>query len=136
MDKHQLKAIANYDKSGIKITPLDNDCIKIQQDQLVNGYIFTNKELFVMAKQLFPDKKIVPVTFSFQIEEVQLDWINKQMDKYGIYKKDLVKQLAIDKPTLSDIFKGKQNLSPTLKAAFYYYFLTFEINKNLRNEIL
>lgn len=134
MEKDQLKSLANDSESGIKITNPSHDCIKIQQVHLVNGYMLTNKELFIMAKQLYSDKKIIPVTYSLDINDIKLDWITQKMEEYGIYRKDIVRQLAIDKQTLSDIFKGKVALSPITKAAFYYYFLTFEINRNLRKK--
>ena len=131
----QQRSVANYKKVGIEIVVEDDDVIKITQKKLYNGLILNQKQLVERAKKIFPDKKIHPIVFSFDASSVNLDWIKVKMDEFGIKRKDLIKQLAIDKSSLSLIFSGKTELSIRTKATFFYYFLTYELNRDLREEI-
>lgn len=127
------RSIANYKKVGIDIREED-DVVVITQSSLYNGYILNQKQLVERAKKIFPDKKIRPVVFSFDATTVSLDWIKAKMDEFGIKRKDLIKQLAIDKSSLSLIFSGKTELSIRTKATFFYYFLSYELNRDLREQ--
>jgi len=112
-----------------------NDTIKITQSRLINGYILNNKQLYDRAKEVFQDKKIVPVVYSLNVDQIDLEWINSKMKSFGINRKDLIKQLAIDKSSLSLIFSRDTGLSARTRATFFYYFLTYELNRDLREQI-
>lgn len=129
----QQNSISNYAKAGIDIELIDNDTVKITQSRLLNGYILNNRQLYERAKAIFPDKIIRPVVYSLQVDDIDLNWIEAKMDEFGIKRKDLIKQLAIDKSSLSLIFSGTTNLSARTKATFFYYFLTYELNRDLRD---
>ncbi len=58
------------------------------------------------------------------------------MKEFGIRRKDLIKQLAIDKSSLSLYLSGKRKMDKSLKAAFFYYFMNYEINRDLREELM
>ena len=130
----QKRSIANYRKVGIEIIEYD-DTVKIKQSKLYNGLILNQKQLVMRAKKIFPDKKIRPVVFSLDISFITLDWIKAKMEEFGIKRKDLIRQLAIDKSSLSLLLKGDRKMNKLVKSAFFYYFLTYELNKDLREEI-
>ena len=133
MENQIEKSIVNYLKAGIEITQLDDDKIKIKQVSLINGFILNNKQLYDRAKELFPNKHIIPVVFSLNINNIDMCWIRSKMEEFGIHKKDIIKQLAIEKSKLNLLFSEKTKLTNRTKTAFYYYFLTYELNRNLRN---
>ena len=134
--KEQQMSIQNYKKFGIEFEIEDN-IIKIHQKKLMNGYILTQKELHDRAKEIFPDAKIQPVAFSLDVSSIDEEWIENKMLEFGIKRNDLVKQLALDKSYISLLFadetnERKVNLSKPMKAMFYYYFLTCELNRDFR----
>ena len=128
----QQRSIANYRKGGIEIRKED-EVVIISQKKIYNGFILNQKQLIERAKKIFPDQKIRPAVFSLDVSEITLEWIDDKMKEFGIKRKDLIKQLAIDKTSLSVIFSGKVELSKRTKASFYYYFLTYELNRDLRS---
>lgn len=105
----------------------------ITQSSLYNGYILNQKQLVERAKKIFPDKKVRPSVFSLDVSEITLNWIKSKMDEFGIKRKDLIKQLAIDKSSLSLLLSGSTELSKRTKATFFYYFLSYELNRDLRD---
>ena len=70
--------------------------------------------------------------FSLSVEDITIEWVKQKMEEFGIKRNDLTKQLAIDQSTLSLYFSGERGLTRTAKAAFYYYFLTYELNRDFR----
>jgi hypothetical protein len=95
-------------------------------------FILNQKQLIERAKELYPDAKIVPVVFSLDVDGINLEWIENKMNEFGIKRNDLIKQLAIDKSSLSLIISGKRELSEPMRATFFYYFLTYELNRDFR----
>lgn len=131
----QIKSISNYKAFGIDIEILEDNQVKITQSRLVNGFILNQKQLHERAREVFPDAKIIPVVYSLQVEEINTDWIEQQMEEFGIKRNDLIKQLAIDKSSLSEMFSGNRGLTKSMKANFFYYFLTYKLNRDLREQI-
>ena len=134
LDESQRESIQNYLKSGIEISVTDDDTVIIRQVRLINGYILSNRELHQRARAIFPEERIKPVVYSLDISTITIDWIANKMRVLGLNKKDLIKQLAIKKEDLNLYFSEKKQIDNTLKAAFYYYFLTYELNKELRSK--
>lgn len=130
-------SISNYRRAGIDIEIIDEDTVKITQARLLNGYILSNKQLYDRAKEVFAgcNVKIIPVVYSFNTDDITPNWINDKMKEFGIHRNDLIKQLAIDKARLSLYLSGDRGLTQTAKAAFYYYFLTYELNRDLRENL-
>lgn len=87
------------------------------------------------AREVFPDAKILPVVYSLQVDNISIDWVESKMEEFGIKRNDLIKQLAIDKSSLSEMFSGNRGLTKSMKATFFYYFLTYELNRDLRESI-
>ena len=134
--KDQQTSIQNYKKVGIEFD-FDDDIVKIYQKKLVNGYILNQKELHERAKEVFPDAKIQPIVFSLDVSSIDENWIEEKMTEFGIKRNDLVKQLALDKSYISRLFSDEKNthkinLTNQVKAMFYYYFLTYELNRDFR----
>ena len=136
MTLDQQQSIANYKRFSIDIELLEDDLVKITQSRLINGYILNQKQLHERAREIFPtpEIKIIPVVYILQVNDINLEWIIQQMEMYRIKRNDLIKQLAFNKDTLSLIFSGKKALTHTEKAAFYYYFLCYQLNHNFRND--
>jgi hypothetical protein len=134
MDQQQIQSIQNYKKHGINILQVDNDTVIIKQEKLINGYILNQKQLVGISKDFFPDLKVKPVVFSLDVNAIDILWIENKMSEFGIKRNDLVKQLAIDKSSLSLVLSGKRELSKPMRPTFFYYFLTYELNKDFRSD--
>lgn len=130
-----MDSITNYKRAGISLEVLDNDTVKVSQTKLINGYILNQKQLIERGKDVYPDKKIIPVVFSLNVEDITLEWIESKMAEFGIKRNDLIKQLAIDRSSLSLIMSGKRELSKPMRATFFYYFLTYELNRDFREHL-
>ncbi len=124
---------------GIDIEVLDEGKVKITQTRLINGYLLNQKQLVDRAWEVFPDWRVIPVVFSLDVESIDINWIKNKMKDYGIKRKDLIKQLAINESYLSRVFskdkKYSVDLSKPMKATFFYYFLTYELNEDLRAQL-
>jgi hypothetical protein len=132
MEKESIKG---YDRLGISIEPLQDGTVKVTQSRLINGYILNQKQLIERGKEVYPDAKIIPVVYSLNVDDITIDWIESKMLEFGIKRNDLIKQLAIDRSSLSLIMSGKRELSKPMRATFFYYFLTYELNKDFREYI-
>lgn len=130
--------IANYRKVGIEIEVLENKdgipVVLIKQTRLINGFILNQKQLAARARKVFAPQKIhvKPTVFSLDTSMVTTNWIIEKMDIHGIKRNDLIKQLAIDKASLSKLLNGTVELSKRTKASFFYYFLTYDLNAMFR----
>lgn len=125
------RTIAHLRMNGIVVTPPDEQgVVTIVQEEANNGRIRTNKELHQLARRLYPDKcyKIRPITFSLSLDIVTPEWIRERMKVLNIHTKDLVQQLGITPSEISVFVNGKRPMSRAMRAMFYYYFLTFELN--------
>jgi len=121
---------------GIEIEVLDEKTVKITQSRLLNGFILNQKQLVERAKEIFPEHNIVPVVHSIDVDLIDLEWIEARMKEFGIKRNDLIKQLAIDKSTLSSMFSGDRGLTKSQRAAFFFYFLTYELNRDFRENAI
>ncbi len=135
INKEQEASIRNYRRMGLDIEVIDSQTVKITQTRLLNGYILNNRQLYDRANEIFPDKHIIPVVYSLDVDDIDLNWIELKMHELGLKRKDLISQLAIDKSSLSLIFSGNRELSKPMRATFFYYFLTYELNRDLREQI-
>lgn len=130
------RSIGQYRRAGIDIALLDGSTVRIEQKKLINGYILNNKQLYDRAREVFEgiDVKIIPVVYSLDVGDISIEWVEEKMHEFGINRKDLIRQLAIDQSTLSLYFSKARGLTHTTKAAFFYYFLTYELNRDFRKE--
>ncbi len=128
----QKIAIRNLKMVGIEIEIIDALNLKIIQRSIYNGYILTKKELVDRAKKIFPEMIIKPIRFSLDVGEIDCDWIKNKMKNIGLNANDLVSQIALDKSSLSLFLSGERKMNKSVKALFYYYFLTYELNKDFR----
>lgn len=127
--------INGYRRMGIDIELLEDGTVKVTQARLINGYILNQKQLIERGKELYPDSKIIPVAYSLNVDDITVDWIESKMQEFGIKRNDLIKQLAIDRSSLSLIMSGKRELSKPMRATFFYYFLTYELNRDFREHL-
>lgn len=130
----QKRSIDNYKRMGIDIDVLFDGKVKITQSRLLNGFILNQKQLHERAREVFPDAKIIPVVFSLDAGSITIEWIEGKMEEFGIKRKDLIKQLAIDESSLSLFLSGKRRMDKSQRAAFFFYFLTYELNRDFREE--
>ena len=128
------QTISHYQKTGIEIQQQE-DVVIIRQKRLINGYILNQKQLYQRAREIFPNPKIKikPVVFSLDVNSINEDWINQKMQEFGIKIGDLVKQTTLDNSSLSLFLSGKRKMNKSVKALFYYYFLTYELNRDFRD---
>jgi hypothetical protein len=140
------RTISSYSAAGIdiEITSFVNNIatVIIRQSRLINGYILNQKQLVERCKEAFGphgiDTIVVPVVFSLSVENITVDWIKLRMEEFGIKRNDLISQMAFDKSYISRLFgngKSRIELSKQVKGAFFYYFLTYELNRDLREQM-
>ena len=131
----QKRSIDNYKRMGIDIDVLDEETVKISQNRLLNGYILNQKQLHERAREIFSEEKIIPVVYSLDVDKIDIDWIEDKMNEFGIKRNDIIKQMAIDKSSLSLFLSGKRKMDKSQRAAFFFYFLTYELNRDFREQI-
>jgi hypothetical protein len=54
------------------------------------------------------------------------------MEEFDIKPKDIISQIAVDKSSLSLYLSGKVKMNKLVKSCFFYYFLAYELNRDLR----
>lgn len=128
----EKNSISGYKQMGVDMEPMEDGAVKVTQSRLVNGYILNQKQLIERGREAFPDSKIIPVVYSLNVDDITLEWIERKVEEFGIKRNDLIKQLAIDRSSLSLILGGKRELSKPMRATFFYYFLTYELNRDFR----
>lgn len=134
------RSISNYSRMGIEVNILEVDedslVASVTQKRLYNGFVLSQKELVERGKEIFQTivgKVIIrPLTYTLDIRDITPEWIKSRMEEFGIKRNDVLTHLHIDKSTLSLYLSGQRSLSRMVKAAFFWYFLTFEINRDLR----
>jgi hypothetical protein len=137
--KKRRNMLAKATSIYIDILEIKENAVKISVEQKAapTGYILTQKELIKRAEEMFLDfhfqKKFIPVTFIPDLMSINHVWVEKKLIEFDIKPRDLSKQIGIDKSTLSILLKGTRKLTKSQQAAFYYYFLTFELNRDFRN---
>lgn len=131
----EKEIINGYRRMGIDIEPLEDGAVKVTQSRLINGYILNQKQLIERGKEVYPEAKIIPVVYSLNVDDITVEWIENKMKEFGIKRNDLIKQLAIDSSSLSLIMSGKRELSKPMRATFFYYFLTYELNRDFREHL-
>jgi len=134
LTKEQSRSISNYRRMGIDIEILNENTVKIKQARLVNGYILNQKQLVERAKEVFPSFKVIPVPYSLDTGCITTDWIADKMNEFGIKRSDLLKQLAIDESSLSLFLSGERKMNKSQRAAFFFYFLVYELNRDFREQ--
>ena len=134
LTEFQKIAVNHLRMVGIEIDFLDNQHLKITQKRLFNGFILTKNELVERAKNIFPDYIVKPVRYSLDVSNIDAIYIKSKIKEIGLNVNDLAAQTAIDKSSLSLFLSGERKMNKSVKALFFYYFLTYELNKDFRSE--
>ena len=134
LTEFQKFAVNHLRMVGIEIDFLDNQHLRITQKRLFNGFILTKNELVERAKNIFPDYMVKPVRYSLDVSVIDIIYIKSKMKEIGLNVNDLAAQTAIDKSSLSLLLSGERKMNKSVKALFFYYFLTYELNKDVRSE--
>src|SRR5690606_9868863 len=134
----QENSITNYRRMGIDISVQEDNRVIISQKRLINSCVLNQSELKARARAIFPQKKykIIPEVYAPDFDSITDDWILAQMETYGIKRNDLVHQMGLEKSYISLLFAPaenprKINLSKPMKAAFYYYFKSYETAREI-----
>lgn len=129
----------NQDELDEGWNPMMSRKVKITQAKLLNGYLLNQKQLVERAKNLYKllgrEVKVIPVVWFLDTDFITLEWITEKMDEFCIKRKDLINQLAMSKSYVSKLFSGEVSLSYSTKAKFYWYFMVYELNRDLRAQI-
>lgn len=130
----QQRILAQYRSVGIYITLEDADTVVVKQQHITNGFVMTQKQLIDRARTIYPDKKykIVPVVYQLDLSVVTPEWVKDKMQEYSVRPNDFVAQLGLTKSEVSLLINGKRPMSRVVRSAFFFYFLTFQLNRDLR----
>ena len=121
---------------GVEVTPPDEDnVVHVTQSRITSGVFLTQKDLHNSARSVYPEKeyKIRPHVHWTDLDAVTPDWIEEQMREYGLKRKDLMRQLALDPSSISQYLSGKRGMTKPVRAMFYYYFNTYRLSKAMRS---
>ena len=131
--------------TGVKFDILDLEgnilTVRVEQVDLKNGWILNQDELSFRAKEVFkelPQFKVhyIPLTYQPKFEIISKEWIKGKMKEHNLKQMDIVKHFGLDKSTLSSILNDEnKTLTRFMKSAFYFYFLSFELNRNFRTHL-
>jgi hypothetical protein len=130
LTNNQKEAIENLKETGIYFDFSETDLIIVKQKEIVYNQLFSNKQLYILAREIFPNVKIIPAVYSLDLSLITIEWVTKKMRLYGINAKDLQRQIGFEKETINDFLKLRTLLKPAEKSSLYYYFQTFETNKH------
>lgn len=106
--------------------------IYIRQENLYNGLILNQNELHKRAREVFESGHIKAMVYELKASDITPNWIVGKMDEFGIKRNDMVKQIGFDKSLLSLFLSGERGMTKSVKATFFYYFLSYELNRDLR----
>ena len=123
---------------GIDVsTPAENNVVTVTEKRLLNGWLLNQEQLRVFGRTVYPERKfkIRAEVYQLDLEQITVEWIKEQMEELGIKRYDIIRQLAIDKSSLSLILSGKRGLSNTMKVAFFYYFNSYLLTELHRNQV-
>ncbi|MCG2612375.1 hypothetical protein LZZ90_12740 [Flavobacterium sp. SM15] len=135
LTEFQKIALRNLKMVGIEVEFIEDNKIRIRQVSNYNNYILTKKELLTRAKDIFPDFIVHPVRYSLTLKDIDNVWVATKIKEIGLHTNDILSQTAIDRTSLSLYLSGEKKMTATVKALFYYYFLSFELNRDLRGEL-
>ncbi|MEZ4888390.1 MAG: hypothetical protein R3E32_26925 [Chitinophagales bacterium] len=96
-------------------------------------------EKFRRGEEIDRNKKTnwIPLDYQPNFDIITAAYIREQKKKYEIKNKDLVKQMGLDKSTMSLIVNGGYKLTKPIKAAFFHYFYAFQMSiEDLENYTL
>lgn len=103
--------------------------IECKQEENKSGNYATEATLVKRTQELFSkfllqsQLVILPVTFRpSPASAVTPAWLEQKMNEKGIRIKQIAFDTGIDRESISDWVTGKRNMSPIVKAMFYYYF--------------
>ncbi|WP_225869607.1 helix-turn-helix domain-containing protein [Pedobacter psychroterrae] len=103
--------------------------IECRQEENKSGNYATEATLVKRTQELFSkfllqsQLVILPVTFRpSPASAVTPAWLEQKMNEKGIRIKQIAFDTGIDRESISDWVTGKRNMSPIVKAMFYYYF--------------
>jgi len=128
--------------AGIKVDILSFEDevirVRVEQAELKNNYMLNQAQLVGRAATVFAPLEnryrihYVALTYQPDLAEIDYNWINESLSRFKISRNDLIKQMGIDKSTLSELLSGNRNLTKFQKAAFFYYFMTYQLNHDIR----
>lgn len=135
----QKRSISNLARLGVDVKIVDGDTVLIQQNRLINKRMLTQEQLHSRGRAIFPlPYKIKPTVYAVDFSGITVEYVKEKMELYGIKRNDLIKQVGVNKSYLSLIFAEEGNerkisLSRAMKAALYYYFVSYELNEDIKN---
>ena len=140
LSKETKQRIAKFKAMGIHITvqaERDFYTVIVSQKELINHYLLSQSQLVSRAAEVLDEIKgskikWIPITYEPDLDTINHEWVNEQMKKFKIKRKDICKHLGIDRHHLSKLMNN-ESWTRFQRAAFYFYFQTFEINALFRD---
>lgn len=142
-----LGRFRQYTGISIEFTEIEGSIIKIsvQQKNVNGGYVLNRREIIERIREsktlkIINEKFTVRYKISVfkpELNHITKKWIKDKMKKFYLRQVDVCLNLNLDKGTLSEILSdtSTRKLTRFQKSAFYFYFLNFEINRDLRKYI-
>lgn len=134
ISKMELAAKLHRQHSNLRFKIVDYQkqkvIIQVVQEKSSTGIYHSQKRLIEIVHEtfdrFFEGSKVLVHAIPFNdtpVNKVTTKWINKQLIGTNTKLKQIEKDTGIDLTTLKKIISGEIQLSQTIKAFFYYYFL-------------
>jgi len=135
-----IQSIQNYQRfARVYISLLDQSdtrlTVRIEQKELVNEKLLTQKELIERAKNVFSELpegiqlNVRPLTYKGALnDDYTLEKVRAELKSRKIKNVDLVRYLNMDKHQLSKMLNG-DSLTKSQRAMFYYFFMWMDASR-------
>lgn len=131
---------------GIDIEILEADdnsaLVKATQKRVGNGFYLSQKQIADRVKSIFEptgidpkNVKVISLTNQLDLSLITPEWIDSRMEEFNLKRSDLINHLGIDKTAVSRYLNGTRRMNKMVKSAFFWYFLTYQINRDLREQL-
>lgn len=132
-ERQRSRSIAFHRGIGIDIRE-EAHAIIVTQTHVTDGHIRTNQELYDIGRRWYPDRErpITPVVYRLSLADITPEWVNDQVKAHKLSRSTLKAQTGLTASELSDMLNGRRPMTRTTRAMFYYFFLTYQLNRDLR----
>lgn len=133
MMEHAAGEHLRFGNITFKIIKYDGDlvAIRVSQEKNAAGAYHDVKRLVEIVREtfdrFFPGKEVHVNAVEYiqsPAADVTPKWINKMMLETETKLKDICNDTGLDKSNISPLVNGEKPLSQSMKAMFYYYFLS------------
>lgn len=139
----KMEQMSLYGGISVRIvqSSVEKVVIRVEQMNLRLGVIFNKKELAARARKVIEPilgkVKIFywPIVFQPKVDSLDVFWLRKKMEEHHLKLNDLALQLNLNPDEISNILIGYKPFTKFHRSAFFYFFHTLKINRQIKEVI-